>query len=354
MGPHEPLEAAHLGAVQRIGRLGERRRAAHLARQRGEGHVVARKAGAAVAHRPAQVLLADPGVQPQRGRHDVHVGARQPLAHLRQHVGVGDLGRHEGVDRELRQLGVDEGHASRRRLAPADRPVEILEDLPRSGIGLADQEEVRAQEPLDHVAERDELGVVAEAEVDTALAPGGLLESGPHPALRVTRHHGAGERHDVEGGLLPKGGPDLRHDLEDVLQREPAVRVARGGDDHVREVGLCHRLPRVGGGREATPAAVDHLLQARLLDRGPAGVDLAHEVVVDVHPDHGVPLVGDHRGERRAELSETDHRYTHLPLAPSPVRSRRRRCRHAAAWRAGRGRSRRASPAPAPSRRRCR
>ena len=49
-------------------------RAADLARERGEGDVVAGEAGAAVAQGPAQVLLPDPGVEPQRGRHDVHVG----------------------------------------------------------------------------------------------------------------------------------------------------------------------------------------------------------------------------------------------------------------------------------------
>ena len=152
-----------------IGSFGQQRRRAIGARQRGKSDIVAREARAAVSQRAFQIFLPDARVAADRRRHYIHIRTGQRFTNLSQHVGVRDLGGDKGVHRELGQLRVHEVHAPDARVALAHALVKLFQNCAGPLIRLADQDHVRVQHVVNHVAQRDELGVVAKAETRPAF-----------------------------------------------------------------------------------------------------------------------------------------------------------------------------------------
>ncbi len=115
------------GSVQSIGRRGQIGPRAERARDETEGDVVARKARAAESQPAGEILASDPRVQTERVGDDVDVAARNPAAHLREHVGKRDLGGHIRVDRDFCELRVLERHPADRRRGRHDFAIAGLE-----------------------------------------------------------------------------------------------------------------------------------------------------------------------------------------------------------------------------------
>ena len=68
---------------------------------------------------PFRYFRADAAVEPQRRGHGIDVAAVEALAQLGQHVGVGNLGGDERVERQFGQLGIGKRHAGDARLGVA-------------------------------------------------------------------------------------------------------------------------------------------------------------------------------------------------------------------------------------------
>ena len=194
-----------------IGRFGKIATHAKLAAQRRERLVVARKARSAIADRALDVFRADARVGADGGRDHIDIRARKMVAHLGEHVGVGDFRRHIGVDGNLGELRIDEVHAANDRVIVARALVDAFEQGARRFIRFADQDEIRAQHVANDGAERDELGVVGEAELGADLAARRLLELSLNFPSRRARHHGRGDDDDVTSGLAAQGMSDRAH-----------------------------------------------------------------------------------------------------------------------------------------------
>ena len=243
------------------------------------------------------------------------VGARKSLAHVRQRVRVGDLHRHVGVDGDLRQLGVDEAHPTERRIVLADALVEALEHVARARVGLADQHHVGLEHVADDVAERDELGAVAEAERrrrrgDRRRARALGRSSASHdPGITVLA-----TTTTWYSSRPASPRPISLERSEDVPVRERSTLVRRGRDEQDRHVALG----RCGEHRSSPAAARARPRRGSWSPGSSTGArpsfSSSHGRRVDVDAENVVALARQHRGERRAELAESDDCDPHRDL----------------------------------------
>ena len=172
IGPEPVKRASHgaehafdLVAVDRVGRLRQLRARAERARQRARTRRCRAESTARRSRwRPSGTWRRCASRIRRRCVTTSTSAPGKTVADVRQHVRVGDLRRDEGVDRDLRQLGVHEIHAPDRGRVVAARSVDAFEDLAGPRVRLADQNHVGPQHVAHDAAERDELGVVAEAE----------------------------------------------------------------------------------------------------------------------------------------------------------------------------------------------
>jgi hypothetical protein len=154
--------------------------------------------------------------------------------------------------------------------------VEPVHDVPRALLVAADDDAVGLHEVVDRRAFFQELGVADDR--DRLVGFGG--RGGLHLGRGADRHGGL--VHDDLGAV--GGLADLGGHRQHVLQVRAAVLA--GGRAHRDEHDLAglHGLGRVGGEGEALllHVVLDHLLQARLVDRDLAaleGLDLGFVVV---------------------------------------------------------------------------
>ena len=302
-------QAVDLVVVDAVGRLSHVGAGADLAGQCCEGDVVAREARAAIAHGALQVLRADARVGAQRLGHGIDVGARQAVADVGQHVGVGDLGRDVGVDRDLGELGVDEVHALHRRLVLAHLQVDGLQHVAGLGVALADQDRIGIEHVAHHAAQRDELGIVAEAEIGPDLAARRRFERRLDLAAGGAGHHRAGDDHHVVALLVAQRLAERLHRLQHEAVGEEAGAVRRRRHDHEAGVALLDRFAGIHGRRQALLVGGDQLVELRLDDRHLAGIQRIDQHLADVEADHGEAAAGEHRGKRRSKLAEADYRH---------------------------------------------
>lgn len=223
---------------------------------------------------------------------DVHAADAADLGKL---VGEGDVHRAEGVLDDLGHLGgadVCDGD-----LALAEAGVDLGHGLAHLGVVGADSSVV-VQKLVDHVARDDALGGVDELDVVAA----GLDQQGTHETVDgVGRHGGLDDEYGVDGRDLEDGlagGNDVAR--VDLLVE---LVVGRGDRD---DVGVADLV--VGGELDAGLQGVGkQLVQALLLEGGPAGVERGDEplVVVGAHDLHAVG--GHHEGGGQADVAETDN-----------------------------------------------
>ena len=193
--------------------------------------------------------------------------------------------------------------------------------LARRLVELADQQEIGIQKVANDAAKRDELGAVAQPELDAALLSRVLLENREQAVPRGARKHGTRQDNRVTAGLLRQRFANFAEREGRILQGEGAAVVARRRNDHEGELGFAHRF--LMAHRRAKPVAglLDERLKARLLDWCAPGLQGLHGSRVDVDTDHVVAAAGDCRRHARAELAEPYDREpsTHATLSSSPT-----------------------------------
>lgn len=223
---------------------------------------------------------------------DVHAADAADLGEL---VGEGDVHRAEGVLDDLGHLGgADVGDGD---LALAEAGVDLRHGLAHLGVVGADGAVV-VQQLVDHVARDDALGGVDESDVLAA----GLCEQRAHEAVDgVGRDGGLDDEHGAFGRDLEDGLAG-RHDIAGVDLLVELV-VGRGDRD---DVGVADLV--VGGELDSGLQGVgEQLVQALLLEGGPAGVERGDEllIVVGAHDLHTVGC--HHEGSGEADVAETDN-----------------------------------------------
>ena len=129
----QPIYLVRVQTMRGFGQVGS---ASHPVRHGHKGQIVSREAGSPVGGGRLEVLPSDAAVVTERLRDDVGIGIGQPLTQLRQHVGVGDLGRHECIHSQLGDLGIDKAHAGDKRLIQAEGPRDRLDHVP--GVDASD------------------------------------------------------------------------------------------------------------------------------------------------------------------------------------------------------------------------
>lgn len=223
---------------------------------------------------------------------DVHAADAADLGEL---VGEGDVHRAEGVLDDLGHLGgADVGDGD---LALAEAGVDLSHGLAHLGVVGADGAVV-VQQLVDHVARDDALGGVDEPD---ALAAGLGKQRANEAVDGVGRDGGLDYEHGALGRDLEDGLAG-RHDVAGVDLLVELV-VGRGDRDDVGVADLVvgreldSRLQGVG----------EQLVQALLLEGGPASVERGDELLVVVRA-HDLHAVGcHHKCGGETDIAETDN-----------------------------------------------
>src|SRR5262249_8582314 len=139
-----------------------------------EQTIVARETWPAVTQTGAQVFVTNPRVGPDRVENRVNVSLGKFLGDHPKLVGETNLHRDVAVHRNLGQLRADDRHPCYAAFVPVVSSIELRERLARRRIAFADEDEVRLQQSVDDIPKRDELGIVADAKLGSAI-PAHLL-----------------------------------------------------------------------------------------------------------------------------------------------------------------------------------
>ena len=198
------------------------------------------------------------------------------------------------------RLAADEHHG---RIAQGEWLVEAPHQLARALIVGADEHPVGVHEVLDRGALAQELGIGADGEVavgtDRAQTPLDL-------AARSDRN--CRLRHDHREVVEVRG--EIFHRAVDVGEIRVAVAAAHGrADREQHDVGALHRAREVVGEQEALGLHVagEQIVEARLVDRRVAGLELGQPVRVLVDARHRPAELGEAGGGDEPDVAGTDH-----------------------------------------------
>ena len=160
------------------------------------------------------------------------------------------------------------------------------------------------QEPVDHVAQRDEFRIVAKAEIAPHFASGRMLEPLADGTADRARHGRRVHDDEVITRFAGERSPDIVHDRQHVIVAERAVGATRRRHDDGGHLGPADRLRPVSGRRNARLVLGQKLLQAGFLDRRDVIVDLFDKDRVGVDADDVIALGREHGHNRSSELAQ--------------------------------------------------
>src|SRR5262249_13801931 len=139
-----------------------------------EQTIVARETWPAITQTGAQIFVTNPRVGPDRVENRVNVGFGKFLGDHPKLIGETNLHRDVAVHRNLGQLRADDRHPCYAAFVPVVSLIKLLERVAGRWIAFADEDEVRLQQSVDDIPKRDELRIVADAELGSAI-PAHLL-----------------------------------------------------------------------------------------------------------------------------------------------------------------------------------
>ena len=259
-----------------------------FAPHRADGKRVLGKARTAVAQAGIEELVSDPLVSAHALANVLHVGA-VGFAQSRDFVHEGDLAGEHRVRRVLDHLGAADVHHEDGVTLAEERLVELVQRL-RGTLALHTTDHaIRLHEVADRIAFLEELRVVRD------------VKRGVGPTLDEISNLVTGSDRDRaldDDGLgvlmLPKRVDhlgDVAGDPQDVLQIRGSVGVARRSYADEDDIGVLvggslvsGELKSAGGG-----VAVDHLREARLVDRAFAPLEHGDLPFIDVEACDFVP-----------------------------------------------------------------
>jgi hypothetical protein len=294
------------GGVDLDDRVDDAHRAAIVVGGLGQRERVLREARAAIAGAGIQEFRADAAIEADAARDFLDVGA-DLFAEVRHLVDEGDLHGEEGVGGVLDQLRRAARGEQDRRLVEEERAVELAHHLLGALVLGADDDAVRDLEVLDGGAFAQEFGVGDDGEVAIRAH---LLDDRLDFVARADRHRGLG--YDDREAV---------HQLADLFGRGidvgkvcVAVAPPRGrahGDEH--RIGILHRFGGVSGKEQALflDVAGDEGLEAGLVDRHDAGLELVDLRLVLVHAGDDVAEIGKTGARHEADIARSDNRDTH-------------------------------------------
>ena len=278
------------------------------------GHILPEAAAAPTDSR-AQEVRAEPVVEADPAGHVHDVGADQ-LADVRNLVDEADPGGQERVRGELDHLGRGDVGRDEGRL---ERAVERRDAGGVLGLEGADHDPVGMLEVADGRALGEELGVRDVADVAEAAH----VEVGAHLVARADRD---GALHHQRQTLLElRQGVDDRPDGGEVGVAGVGRRRAHRDEG---ELGAVQRLVDVEREREPLSVPGQEVLEARLVDRHPAGTQLLDPLRKDVAHHDVVAQVGETGTGDEADVAGAEDRdpghpvATFSPAAAGPSRSR--------------------------------
>src|SRR4029434_623328 len=156
------------------------------------------------------------------------------------------------------------------RHVTVDTPVELFQNIAGPAIGFANQHEIGVQHVVDHAAESDKCGVVAEPDVLSDLTARMTFQRfADFPSCR-SGHDGAGDAHNVIFVPLAKGERDLTDRAQHVFVGEYSSLIARRGHDHDCDLASEYGFYVVSRRIQVITAGIDQLLELRLAHRSPA------------------------------------------------------------------------------------
>src|ERR1043166_1644543 len=166
-----------------------------LARRISQEAIVARKTWTAIAQASTKIFFPDARVAAERIEHHVDVRFRKLLGDHPKLVREADLHRDVAVERNFRQLRADDRHAHDLRLVTIVFFVSGFERFAVFGMRFTDEYHIWIEQSIDDIAKRDELRVVAEAEIRTTLPTGLFLQHRNQNGIAsIRRRRGPGHK----------------------------------------------------------------------------------------------------------------------------------------------------------------
>ena len=298
-----------LRIVDLFDRVKQLERDAVVAGGRLQGPYVLRETASAVARARIEKLIADPriGADAVANRFDVRA---QTLREIGELVHERDARRQHRIRRIFGELGGAHVHHQHSLMAPLKRRVNAAQRRDGVRVVAADDDAIGTHEIVDGRALLEELRIGDDGEWHSDIARAQLVGNcgadvvgGPHGHRRLVDDD-LGRRHSLA---------DVAGCLQDVAHIRAAVLVGRGTDRDELQGTMRDRCVDVGG--EAQPprgdVALDHQLQARLVNRYAAGLERFDLSLVDVQAQDVVADLREAGSGDEPDVARANHRDFH-------------------------------------------